>query len=58
VVSITNVLGQTITERNLSLHKGNNLLHFDLGAVGAGLYNISIRTEDGISLNKDVMLVK
>jgi hypothetical protein len=46
-ISITDLLGARLLEKNMEAQKGNNALDLDLNTLPAGTYLVNVRTATG-----------
>jgi hypothetical protein len=58
VLSLTNVLGQEVLKKSISLRRGGNKLSLSLNTVGNGLYHLKLQTSSGLILSREVMILK
>ncbi|MCC6372979.1 MAG: T9SS type A sorting domain-containing protein [Bacteroidia bacterium] len=51
-VTVVNMIGQTVYEKNLSLHAGATTLHFDTKDFASGVYSVMVETNKGVVVQK------
>lgn len=51
-ISVVNQLGQVVAAHTVSLNDGNNSVEIDTKAFAAGIYNVSISTDNGTTVKK------
>ena len=52
VVSVMNLMGQTVYTSNVSMHEGYNMVNVPVKQLGAGVYMVNIKSNKGTSTQK------
>lgn len=52
VISVMNLMGQTVYTENVNIHEGYNMLNLSVNNFSNGVYMVNIKTDKGISTQK------
>lgn len=52
VISVMNLMGQTVYTKTVEVNEGNNMVNIPVKQLNSGVYMVSIRTNTGISTQK------